>query len=156
MPCFYQGTAASEDAALVLEECVGAVAAGDGRELWKLQPNGQLMNIAGDKCAGLQGNDVTDGGHVVLMDCDAALKSNDGRSQWEVLGKGQLSLARQGGLCLSQGGPAPGRRNVAARAAATASSTANVEHGANPNLWTTGFGCDARLLQCRGCDGRRR
>ena len=123
------GKTAPDDAALVLEACVSAVASGNARELWKLQPNGQLVNVASGRCAGLQNNDASNGGHVVLMDCDAALKSEDGRSQWEVLGEGQLRLARQGRYCLSQSGPAPGRHNIAARAAARASSTASAGHG---------------------------
>ena len=124
----FPGQVASDGAAVVLDDCVRAVAAGDGRELWKLQPNGQLVNVAGGKCAGLMDNDVSSG-HAVLMDCDAALKNNDGRSQFEVLGNGQLKLARQGAFCLSQSGPGAGRRNVAVKAAATATSSFNAEHG---------------------------
>ena len=126
-----RGQATTNDAALVLEECSGAIATGDGRELWKLQPNGQLVNVAGGKCAGIQSHNVSDGGRVVLMDCDAAAKISDGHSQWEVLGNGQMGLAQPGGFCMSQSGPAPGRTNVAAKAAATASSAASAQHGAN-------------------------
>lgn len=122
----FQGHVASDGAAVVLEDCVRAVAAGDGRELWKIQQNGQLVTVVGGKCAGLVDNDVS--GHVALMDCDAALKTNDGRSQFEILGKGQIKLG-QGDLCLSQSGPGAGRRNVAAKAAATATSSFNVAHG---------------------------
>ena len=114
--------------AVVLEECMDALAAGDGRELWKLQPNGQLVSLGG-KCAGLLDNDAQGGGQIVLMDCDSALKNNDGRSQWAMLGNGQMKLARHGDYCLSQNGPGTGRRNVATKAAATATSSFNVEHG---------------------------
>ena len=126
----FPGQVTTEGAAVVLEECVRSVAAGDGRELWKLQPNGQLVNIVGGKCAGLVDNDVASG-HVALMDCDAALKSNDGRSQFEMLGRGQLKLARHGAFCLSHTGPGAGRRNVAAKAATTATSSFSAEHGKN-------------------------
>ena len=125
-----QGQVATDDAALVLEECAGAIATGDGRELWKLQPNGQLVNVAGGKCAGLRDNNAADGGRVVLMDCDTAAKHDDGRSQWEMLGNAQMGLAQQKGFCMSQAGPAPGLSNVAAKAAAIASSAANAQHGA--------------------------
>ena len=123
----FPGQVTTEGAAVVLEECVHSVVAGDGRDLWKLQQNGQLVNIAGGKCAGLDAVS----GHVALMDCDAVLKNDDGRSKFEVLGKGQLKLAMQGDFCLSQSGPGAGRRNVAAKAAATATSSFNVEHGAS-------------------------
>ena len=124
----FLGQIALDGAAVVLEDCIRSVAAGDGRELWKLQPNGQLVNVVGGKCAGLVDNDVASG-HVALMDCDTALKSNDGRSQFEMLGQGQLKLARHGAFCLSHTGPGAGRRNVAAKAATTATSSFSVEHG---------------------------
>ena len=134
----------------MLDECINSIAAGDGRDLWKLQPNGQLENIAGGKCAGLLDNDVQGGGQIVLMGCDAALKSNDGRSQWEVLGKGQMKLTRQGSFCLSQAGSGAGRQNVAAKAAATATSSFNVEHGTTSSHLNN----DLCLHCCRGCHGR--
>ena len=116
-----------DGAAVVLEDCIRFVVAGNGRELWKLQPNGQLVTAVGGKCAGLADNDIPSG-HVALMDCDAALKSNDGRSQFEMFGRGQMKLARQGAFCLRHSGPGAGRRNVAAKAAATATSGFSVGH----------------------------
>ena len=124
----FQGQITLDGAAVMLEDCIRSIAAGDGRELWKLQPNGQLVNVAGGKCAGLVDNDVASG-HVALMDCDAALKTNDGRSQFEMLGRGQLKLARQGAYCLSHYGPGAGHHNVAAKAATTATSSFSAEHG---------------------------
>jgi hypothetical protein len=115
---------------VVLEGCAGAVAAGDGRDLFSLQAGGQILNIAGGKCAGLRNADVADGGELVFGDCDAA-------SKWEVLGNGQLKLTAPGDLCLSQSGLAPGRTDVAAKAAVMASSTANaISHGSSPFLPT--------------------
>eukprot|EP00969_Alexandrium_andersonii_P359488 15453325-Alexandrium_andersonii.AAC.1 len=60
----------------------------DGREVWQLQANGQLVNAATRSCAWLAAGDVGGGGRVVMADCDAALKSSDGRSQWGMLGAG--------------------------------------------------------------------
>ena len=40
-----------EGAPLVLESCAMAVSLGDGRELFSLQPGGQLLNVAGGRCA---------------------------------------------------------------------------------------------------------
>ena len=85
---------------------------------------------SGGKCAGLRNADVADGGELVFGDCDAA-------SKWEVLGNGQLKLTAPGDLCLSQSGLAPGRTDVAAKAAVMASSTANaISHGSSPFLPT--------------------
>ena len=108
----------------MLDECAAAISYGDGRELWTFQPNNQLVNAVGLRCAGVQ-EDAT----VVLMDCDAALTPNDGRSRWEMLGSGQLKSARVGDFCLTQVGLAPGFANVAAKAAAAASSTLSSAHG---------------------------
>ena len=129
----FPGQIALDGAAVVLEDCIRSVAAGDGRELWKLQPNGQLVNVVGGKCAGLVDNDVVSG-QIALMDCDTALKSNDGRSQFEMLGRGQLKFARRGAFCLSHTGPGAGRRKVAAKAATTATSSFSAEHGKNSTV----------------------
>ena len=67
--------------------------------------------------------DGTDGGEVSLGDCETA-------SSWEVLGNGQLKLNASGDLCFTQKGLAPGRANVAAFAASSATSTSNAAHGA--------------------------
>lgn len=117
-----EGNSATDGAAVVLETCAGAVAAGDGRELFSLQAGGQILNVAGGKCLGVDGD--SDGSEVVLSGCDKA-------SQWEVLGNGQLRLNAPGDLCLAQAGLAPGSADVAVNAAVMASSTVNsLSHGA--------------------------
>jgi hypothetical protein len=106
-------------ATLGLEPCAAAVAAGDGRELWQHLPNGEISNIAGKKCIGVDGDVVT------LVGCD-------GSSIWELQGDGQLKLGGSGQYCLSQRGPAVGLENVAVHGAISASSSADVAaHGAN-------------------------
>lgn len=156
-----------EGADIILEPCVAAIAAGDGREQWKYQ-NGQLLNVAGGKCAGLEENSVIGGGHVVLLDCDDAAGQKDGRSAWELQGNGQMKLGRSGQYCLSQLGSGPGKENVAAGAAATATSSLDVTaHGAvaavgglpgsywaseldiaDPVEWIVDFGGSKKLSAC--------
>jgi len=120
-----------EGAEVSLMPCVSAIAAGDGRELFSLQPNGQLLSVLGKLCVGLAENEVSSGGRLVLMKCDAAAKASDGRSNFELLGNGQIKLGRDGQYCLSQRGTGAGVANVALGAAASASSSADVvAHGA--------------------------
>lgn len=112
-----------EGAPLVLESCAMAVSLGDGRELFSLQPGGQLLNVAGGRCASVGKDEVTEGAVVHFVDCDTA-------AQWEVQSNGQLKLNVVGDFCLTQEGGAPGRRDLAANAAGMASSTANAfSHG---------------------------
>ena len=141
------GNSATDGAAVVLETCAGAVAAGDGRELFSLQAGGQILNVAGGKCLGVDGD--SDGSEVVLSGCDKA-------SQWEVLGNGQLRLNAPGDLCLAQAGLAPGSADVAVNAAVMASSTVNsLSHGAFIfKALLIPLACAAIVFcACRGSDG---
>jgi hypothetical protein len=108
-----------DGAEIGLEPCVAAIAAGDGRELWSFQPNGQMMNTAGEKCAGVG----SDGNGVVMMSCDASQDST-----WQAEGSGQLMV---GNGCLSMTGSAPGSDNVAFASAVAATSTVDAAHGAS-------------------------
>lgn len=47
--------------------CAATLAAGDGREIFSAQPNGQLLNVLRKQCVGLLNNDVAEGGQLVLM-----------------------------------------------------------------------------------------
>ena len=117
------GNSATDGAAVVLESCAGAVAAGDGRELFSLQAGGQIVNVAGGKCLAVGDDGAADGSEVVLSACDEA-------SQWEILGNGQLRLNAPGSLCLAQAGLSPGSADVAVNAPVMASSTVNaLSHG---------------------------
>lgn len=117
--CLTTGGATTNGADVVLEPCAGAVAAGDGRELWQRLPNGQLTHAVGEACIGVEGV------AVVLANCDGA-------AAWEAQGNGQLRLGQSGEQCLSQKGSASGMEDVAARGAVAASSAADVAaHGAN-------------------------
>ena len=69
---------------------------------------------------------------VISTRCEEAAKVGDGRNNFELQANGQVKLGRDGQYCLSQHGFTAGRTNVALRAAASASSTADaVSHGAN-------------------------
>ena len=109
--------------ALVLESCAKAVALGDGRDTFNLQPGGQLHHVASGTCVSVADRQLGEGVVVSLAGCDGA-------SRWEVQGNGQLKLESAGDYCLSQEGVAPGMRDVAVNAAATASSAVNaLSHG---------------------------
>ena len=112
-----------DGAALLLDNCAEAIALGDGRELFSLQGDGQLLSVPGGLCASVGENDIAEGAAVSFGKCD-------GGSQWEIQGNGQLRLKSVGDFCLTQEGAAPGLRDVAANAAAMASSTGNAfSHG---------------------------
>lgn len=126
------GLASSNGAAIVLEPCESAVAAGDGRELWSIAPSGQLVNLASEKCAVPASVDANASiaPRVVLEMC-ADLANESGR--WEILQNGQLRFGIGNGepKCLSQRGDAPEQTNVALGAAIAASSTLDASaHGA--------------------------
>lgn len=113
---------AGNDDDLVLESCVDSVAAGDGRELWVMQPGGRIAAVRGGKCISVHD------GLVSLSDCEAS-------DSWELQANNQLKSASGGGGCLSGSGASSGS-NVALRAAVHASSAIDVAHGARPRSWT--------------------
>lgn len=107
------------DGSVLLEPCLGAIAVGDGRELWAFQAGGQLMHLTSKECVGRRS--PTAGADIVTMPCDSA-------DAWELLANGQM---RVGPLCLSQSGSMAGEENAAAHAAAMSTSTADASaHGA--------------------------
>ena len=91
-----QGDASLDGAALGLERCGASAASGDGRDVFTLQAGGQLVNVAGGRCAVIRENNGEDG-DVVLGNCDNAAK-------WEISGNAQLKLVGAPNLCLSQRG----------------------------------------------------
>lgn len=117
------GDVSLDGAALGLERCGASAASGDGRDVFTLQTGGQLVNVAGGKCAIVRESNGEDG-DVVLGNCDNA-------AEWEISGNAQLKLVGASNRCLSQRGLTAGTVDVAAKAAVTASSTANgFSHGA--------------------------
>ena len=91
-----------------------------GRELWSFLAGGQLLHTASNTCVGA--TDASAGSIVALVACDEA-------DPWELLANGQVKM---GSLCLSQHGVAAGVENVAAKAAASATSSVDAgSHGAS-------------------------
>ncbi len=122
------------DAELALESCVDAVAAGDGRELWAMQPGGRIAALRGKKCVSEHD------GLVSLSDCEASVA-------WELQANNQLKSGSGGGLCLSGSGASSGS-NVALRAAVHASSAIDAAHGSQ-HLYLKHV--RVGLLGCREC-----
>ena len=82
---------------LSAQACLDAVAAGDGRDVFKFQGD-QLFHVASGMCVALAHGD---GNQVGLQDCAAAARAQDGRASWELTSDAQLKLARMGNYCLS-------------------------------------------------------
>jgi len=125
------GNVDTAGAEVSLTSCSSAVSAGDGREVFTMQPNGQIANAVSKLCLALADNDVTDGGRLALTGCDLASKPGDGRSVFELAANGQLKFARDGDYCVGQRGPAVGFVDAAIGSAVSATSSANnAAHGA--------------------------
>ena len=91
--------------------------------MFNLQPGGQLVNVPSGKCVSVSESEIKEGAFVLLASCDSA-------SRWEVQSNGQFKMKSTADLCLTQEGAALGLQDVAANAAATASSTVNAaSHG---------------------------
>ena len=81
------------------EPCLKAVAAGDGREIFKFNGASQIVN-AGGKCMTLVNGDVSMGGKLALETCATAADADDGRSSWALTSTSQLKLDKLGNYCL--------------------------------------------------------
>jgi len=118
-----------ENAAIGLIPCNAAVAAGDGREIFSMQSNGQLLHVFRKQCVGFPNHDAVDGGRLGLVRCDTPSQNGNVLTGFEFQGNGQISM--DGDHCLSHSGDAVDQVNVASHAAASATSTANaLTHGA--------------------------
>lgn len=112
---------------VLLQPCAAAIAAGDGRELFRYE-DGHLMHIASHACVSLRSVGAPAGGQFILDRCGEAT------NVFEFTGSGQIKVADTN-LCLTQHGLAAGTFNVALHAATTASSTADaLTHGAGMSV----------------------
>ena len=83
---------------LGMEPCLTAVAKGDGREIFKFNDIGQLVD-SGAKCVTVVNGDVSMG-KVALETCSKAASADDGRSSWVMTSGGQMKLNKLGDVCL--------------------------------------------------------
>ena len=81
------------------EPCLKAVAAGDGREIFRFNDVGQIVD-AGAKCMTLVDGDASMGGKLALETCATAADADDGRSSWALTSSSQLKLDKLGNYCL--------------------------------------------------------
>ena len=79
------------------QACSDAVAAGDGRDVFKFQ-DGNLIHSGSGLCVAFAGGV---GDRVNLQDCDVVKRVDDGRASWQLTADGQLKLTRTGNYCLS-------------------------------------------------------
>ena len=79
------------------QTCLDAVAAGDGRDVFKFQ-DGNLIHAASGLCVSFARGS---GDQVGLRDCTAAARADDGRAAWELTAAGQMKLTRLGNYCLN-------------------------------------------------------
>ena len=89
-----------DGAGLGLESCAKTTAFGDGRDLFSLQPGGQLVNVPSGKCVRVSESEIKEGAVVSVSSCDSA-------TRWEVQGNGQFKM-KSTDFCLTQEGAALG------------------------------------------------
>ncbi|KAL5367487.1 CpCCp1-like protein [Cryptosporidium parvum] len=77
-----------------LDSCVYGISAGDGRELWKMGPNGQIISAASNppKCLIVANGDFSGSSPLLIQDCEIAEQAEDGRSFWEFNENSQLQV----------------------------------------------------------------
>ena len=63
-----------DGAGLGLESCATTTAFGDGRDLFSLQPGGQLVNVPSGKCVSVSESEIKEGAFVSLPSCDSATR----------------------------------------------------------------------------------
>merc|ERR1711957_328950 len=109
---------------LLLQPCATAIAAGDGRELFGFE-DGQILSMSSRAC--MVPASIASGGHgrMIFGRCGGVAPT-----RFELQGNGQVKVVG-GSECLTHQGVASGVANVALRAAAVASSSADdLTHGA--------------------------
>lgn len=79
------------------QTCADAVAAGDGRDVFKFQ-DGNLIHSRSGLCVAFAGGV---GGRIDLQDCVVVSRADDGRASWRLTAEGQLKLTRSGNYCFS-------------------------------------------------------
>lgn len=127
-----------------LESCLGAIAAGDGREVLQLDRDGQIRSTADDTCLTLADGDTIAGGSLVMEACSSSAEASDGRTVFASSPNGQLKMPRMGNFCLSMAGEGADETDIALGADASATSS-NAQHsiqnavdGDGNSFWASG------------------
>lgn len=110
-----------------LERCLDAIASGDGREILRLDEDGQVVSMADGKCMALANGDTTGGGMLIKEKCSGSIASGDGRSVFVVTPNGQLKMPHIGNYCLAIAGDGASDADVA-RTAHLAATSSSAEH----------------------------
>lgn len=109
---------------VLVQPCATAIAAGDGRELFGLE-DGQIVSISSRACMVLSPTAAGGDDQILFGRC-----GGEAPTRFELQGNGQVKVVGRS-VCLSQHGIASGVYNVALRAGAVASSSADdLTHGA--------------------------
>jgi len=114
----------ASDAVVAMAPCLGAIAAGDGAEIFEFA-NGALRNVASKTCITLANGDAVSG-KMVMAACPEEI--GDGRGIFELTSKGQLKLG-VGDYCL-----------VASGSALSVQDCASAESGVGGKFFRAGVG----------------
>ena len=139
--------------ALSAQACLDAVAAGDGRDVFRFQGD-QLLHVASGMCVALAHGD---GNQVGLQDCAVASRAQDGRASWEPTADAQLKLTHMGNYCLSVvAGSAVARDCGEAGAAGDSSDKFLLAVVAELDLGAAAIAKDQALLLAAAAERQRR
>ena len=108
---------------LALEPCLLAISAGDGRDIFQFNSDGQLFNAACQKCVSLADGNTAHGGNLVMEQCRRSAETGDGRSFLTMQTNGQLKLERVGNFCLTISGSAQSEAMVGSDVTATSTQS---------------------------------
>jgi hypothetical protein len=73
-----------------LMECTEAISMGDGRELWIVQNNFQIVSFVGKKCLELKDGDNSDNARIQIKNCWVTNSYGDGREKWLIEPSGRI------------------------------------------------------------------
>ena len=129
-----------------LMECTEAIAMGDGRELWIVQNNFQILSYVGKKCLELKDGDNSDNARIQINNCWITNSYGDGRDKWLIEPSGKIIAYKDRSKCLTAF-TNQYLENVAYRQKAIASSNLDSSHsphlaldGQESNYWASSPG----------------
>lgn len=129
---------------LNLDPCLEAIAAGDGREVFKFDKDGQLVSEAGGGCVTLVDGQTAGGGALAVATCSSSVESGDGRTAFSMTPNGQLKMPRLGNYCLTLSGDGASDADAAQGADVVATSSdeghgvRNIANADAQSYWASG------------------